>query len=100
MLELKIFIKRYYDNDDIGTFDRTFVKLRELKLSYSFPESILSKFSMQSATISIFGRNLLLWDNIPHVDPETAGYSGELPGGEYFALPTPRSFGMSLNVNF
>ncbi|UZO81316.1 SusC/RagA family TonB-linked outer membrane protein [Aquimarina sp. ERC-38] len=94
------FYKRYYDNDAVGTFDRSFVKLRELKLTYNVPESLLRSIKLQNLQIAIFGRNLLLWDNVPHIDPEVAGYSGELPGGEFFAIPSARSVGMSLNVNF
>ncbi len=94
------FYRRYFDNDAVGTFDRTFVKLRELKLTYSLPKPFLKKIKLQDANISLFGRNLLLWDDVPHIDPEVAGYSGELPGGEFFAIPSARSIGMSLNVKF
>ncbi len=93
------FYKRYFDNDDTGTYDRSFVKLRELKLSYSFKEE-LSKWHISSATLAVFGRNLALWDNIPHVDPEAAGYSGEIPGGEFYNIPSSKSYGISLNINF
>ncbi|WP_271783397.1 SusC/RagA family TonB-linked outer membrane protein [Aquimarina algiphila] len=94
------FYKRYFDNDAVGTFDRSFVKLRELKLTYSLPKPFLEKAKLQDVSISLFGRNLLIWDNVPHIDPEVAGYSGELPGGEFFAIPSARSIGMSLNVKF
>lgn len=94
------FYRRYFDNDAIGVFDRSFVKLRELKLSYNFPSNLLKNLGLQTANLSLFGRNLFLWDNVPHIDPEVAGYSGELPGGEYFALPSARSIGISLNLRF
>ena len=94
------FFKRYYDNDDIGTFDRTFVKLRELRLTYNLSQSLLDKLPLQRASISFFGRNLALWDNVPHIDPEVAGYSGDIPGGEYFAIPSARSFGFDVNLKF
>ena len=92
--------RRYFDNDAVGTFDRTFVKLREVKLSYNLPTSLTRVLAIQSANVSIFGRNLMLWDNVPHIDPEAAGYSGEIPGGEFFAIPSARSFGMGLSVSF
>ncbi|WP_109831586.1 SusC/RagA family TonB-linked outer membrane protein [Reichenbachiella versicolor] len=90
----------YFDNDAIGTFDRTFVKLRELKISYRFPSSIIRNLSLEEVNLTVFGRNLMLWDNVPHIDPETAGYSGELVGGEFFSLPSARSFGFSLTAKF
>ncbi len=92
--------RRYFDNDAIGTFDRTFVKLREVKLAYQFPKSFTDLLSIQDASLTVYGRNLLLWDNVPHIDPEAAGYSGELIGGEFFALPSARTFGFSLTANF
>ena len=94
------FYRRYYDNDAVGTFDRTFIKLREVKLTYTFPRSITQPLGLSNASLSLFGRNLLLWDDVPHIDPEVAGYSGELPGGEFFAIPSARSMGMSLNLSF
>ena len=92
--------RRYFDNDAIGTFDRTFVKLREVKFSYRLPNRLTKRLLLQNATLTLYGRNLFLWDNVPHVDPEAAGYSGELIGGEFFTVPTPRSYGFSVSANF
>lgn len=92
--------KRYFDNDAIGTFDRTFVKLREVKLSYQIPQKMTNWLSIDNASFTLYGRNLFLWTKVPHIDPESAGYSGELIGGEFFALPSARSFGFNLIANF
>lgn len=50
-------------------------------------------------TISLVGRNLFLWDNVPHIDPETMSYTGgtALPGIEYMSLPSTRSYGVNLS---
>lgn len=83
-------------------YDASFVKLRELQIGYTIPDRVFGKLPFRSATISLVGRNLFLWDNVPHVDPETMSYSGgtALPGIEYQALPSSRSYGVNLSFKF
>lgn len=79
-------------------YDASFVKLRELTIGYSFPGSF-RKGIIKGMNVSLVGRNLFLWDNVPHVDPETMSYSGgtALPGIEYMSLPGSRSYGLNLS---
>jgi hypothetical protein len=81
-------------------YDATFIKLRELQIGYTIPDKVFGKTPLRGTTISLVGRNLLLWDRVPHVDPENMSYTGgtALPGIEYMSLPTTRSYG--LNVSF
>jgi hypothetical protein len=55
---------------------------------------------LRGVNISMVGRNLLLWDRVPHVDPENMSYTGgtALPGIEFMAMPSPRSYGINLRV--
>lgn len=80
-------------------YDASFVKLRELQIGYTIPDKIFGKTPFRGMTISLVGRNLFLWDNVPHVDPENMSYSGgtALPGIEYMSLPTTRSYGVNLS---
>lgn len=80
-------------------YDASFIKLRELQLSYTVPDKVFGKLPVRGLTISLVGRNLFLWDNVPHIDPETMSYSGgtALPGIEYMSLPTTRSYGFNLS---
>jgi TonB-linked SusC/RagA family outer membrane protein len=79
-------------------YDASFVKLRELQIGYNIPDKWFGKTPFRGAAISLVGRNLFLWSNVPHVDPETMSYSGgtALPGIEYMALPSARSYGINL----
>ncbi len=82
-------------------YDASFVKLRELSLGYSFPETITGKFGLSQLTLSIVGRNLAtLYDKIPMVDPESGYTSGNAQGLEQWGLPATRSWGFNLNVKF
>lgn len=80
-------------------YDASFVKLRELQISYTVPDKVFGKIPVRGMTISLVGRNLFLWDKVPHIDPETMSYTGgtALPGIEYMSLPTTRSYGLNLS---
>ena len=81
-------------------YDASFVKLRELQIGYTIPDKFWGKIPLKSVNVSLVGRNLLLWDNVPHVDPENMSYSGgtALPGIENMAIPSSRSYGININV--
>ena len=83
-------------------FDASYVKLREVKLGYTLPKRFTQKANIQNVNLSLVGRNLALWTDVPHVDPETASTSGGtvIPGVESVALPSARSWGINLSLNF
>lgn len=83
-------------------YDATYTKLREARVSYSFPNKWIENIRMRDLAISLVGRNLFLWAKAPHIDPETASTSGGtiIPGVEAVALPSTRSFGVNLSVKF
>ncbi|KGE14554.1 SusC/RagA family TonB-linked outer membrane protein [Sphingobacterium deserti] len=82
-----------------AVFDASFVKLRELSIGYTLPSRMIAKLPIKDVKFSLIGRNLALWSNVPHIDPETASMSGGtiIPGVESMALPSTRSWGFSLN---
>lgn len=83
-------------------YDASFVKLRELQIGFNFPTQVLKNTPFKSATLSFVGRNLALWSNVPHVDPEVMSYTGgtALPGIEYMSIPSSRSYGVNLSLKF
>ena len=58
-----------WDNDVLA-FDATFLKLRELSLSYDFNLASLDKY-VKNMRLSVIGRNLLTLTTYPGFDPET-----------------------------
>ena len=81
--------------------DGSFVKLRELSLSYNLPDSLLSKTPIQSASIALNGRNLwIISKNIPYSDPEAGLSAGNLQGYQSGAYPAIKEFGATLNIKF
>jgi TonB-linked SusC/RagA family outer membrane protein len=83
-------------------YDASFVKLRELQIGFNFPSQLLKKTPFKAATLSFVGRNLALWSNVPHVDPEVMSFTGgtALPGIEHMSIPSSRSFGVNLSMKF
>lgn len=73
-------------------YDATFIKLREVTLTYSLPSSLLSRTFIDRASVSLVGRNLLLWSDMPEVDPD--------PGSDNLQTPSVRNMGFNLNFIF
>ena len=82
--------------------DQTNVRLREISLSYNFPNAILEKTFVQNASLSLTGRNLFfLYKKSDNFDPEASYSTSNFAQGVlYYNLPTTSSIGLSLNVKF
>jgi len=81
--------------------DASYVKLRELALSYSIPNSVLSSTFIKSASVSLVARNLwIISKNTYHFDPEAALSSGNQQGIENGTYPTTRTYGIDLKFSF
>ncbi|GHA71845.1 SusC/RagA family TonB-linked outer membrane protein [Pontibacter akesuensis] len=84
-----------------NVYSTSFVRLREVALSYSLPATLLSATPVRNASIFVTGRNLFLVTDYPNFDPETSvGGSGNFQGLEYVSLPQARSFGVGLKIGF
>ena len=81
--------------------DASFIKLREVSLSYNLNSKFLNKTPLKSITISIIGRNLLtLHSSVKNIDPESNYNNGNGQGFEYGSLPSRRNYGFNLNIKF
>lgn len=84
-------------------FDASFVKLRELAISYTLPEKIFKNTFVRNLSIGIEGRNLaLLYSKVPHIDPENNLFGSGVDGFgiEGSSIPTTRSLGFNLRATF
>lgn len=89
-------------NVETNTFDTSFIKLRDARISYSFPKKITEELKISDLTLALFGRNLWMWTEFPLFDPEAATLNDNqiTPGIEMGQLPTARTVGIQLNVKF
>jgi TonB-linked SusC/RagA family outer membrane protein len=91
-------------NNSIGELfahSATNIRLREASISYTVPASWLANRFINGATLSLIGRNLFFFKNSANgIDPETALGTGNNQGIEYASLPSTRSYGLYLKLNF
>ena len=73
-------------------YNASFIKLREITLTYNLPQSLLSKTFMDRASVSLVGRNLVVWSDVPEVDPD--------PGEDSLQTPSVRNLGFNVNFIF
>ena len=85
-------------------FDRSFLKLRDINISYNLPSKWSSKIGSSYASIGVYGRNFLLWTprSNPYVDPEASNLGNDLTGliGEFATAPLQKTYGFILKLTF
>ena len=88
--------------------DGTFMRLREVALTYDFSPTLASKLGARTLSMTASGRNLLLWTKYPGVDPETNAIDRSastldqnfLASTDAFGVPIPRRFSFAVNFGF
>ena len=93
------YIWSIYATEEWRVEDASYVKLREVSLSYPLPS--FSKI-IKNASISLIGRNLISFDTYDGYDPETnaGGNSAVLRGIDFGNVPIPRSYQLTLRASF
>lgn len=87
--------------DEAQIYGTSFVKLRDVSLSVAIPASLVTPIGLKGANVSVYARNILLWTEMPNMDPETAQGMGNMVGGmDYMSLPQTMSVGVGLNLTF
>ena len=83
--------------------DASYIKLRELSLTYTFPKSWLQKTPFGNVSVGAVGRNLWLHTakNNHVIDPEASTFgTGNAQGYEFYGIPTQASYGFNLRATF
>ena len=82
--------------DEAYVYDNSFLKLRELSLSYP-----VYKKDNLNVNVNVFARNIIVWSEIKGFDPEATQGNNNMAGAfERFSLPGTSSYGFGVNVNF
>lgn len=86
--------------------DRSFAKLRNITLGYSFPKKVIKPMMLSALSLSAFCNNPFVWtakDNY-YIDPENTSFAsdGDLGAqfGELYSNPTCRTYGFNINITF
>ncbi|HEX9509287.1 MAG TPA: SusC/RagA family TonB-linked outer membrane protein [Puia sp.] len=87
----------YYENADINVLSASYIKFRDITLSYSLPMSVIRRTNTQGVSLRLQLSNLMLWKaNKGNIDPEFQNaFAGtrSTPFGQ-------RSISMGLHISF
>ncbi|MEG0850878.1 MAG: hypothetical protein RSH24_13520, partial [Flavobacterium sp.] len=82
-------------------YDASYVKLREVGLSYKFPSKYLTHTFINSLVFAVNGSNLwIIHKNLPYADPEAGTSSGNMQGFQTGVLPTTKEYNFNIKVQF
>jgi hypothetical protein len=83
-------------------YDASYVKLREIVLTYSIPEKVMSKVNwIHGASFSLVGSNLwIIHKNLPYADPEASQSQGNVQGWQSGVMPATKNVGFTVNLQF
>lgn len=83
-------------------YDATNIRMREVSLGFNLPKSFTDGLGfLQSARLSLVGRNLFFLSNNAPFDPDVTFSTGVgFQGVDVFSLPSTRSFGFNLSLGF
>ncbi|OFX57767.1 MAG: TonB-dependent receptor [Bacteroidetes bacterium GWB2_41_8] len=77
----------------VDLYSTTFLKIRELSLTYFLPKNISAKIGARDVSVSAVGQNVLLWaKQFKYSDPDG--------GSENFADPSQRYIGLNVKLGF
>lgn len=87
---------------DVIVEDGSYIRLKEVVLSYDLPEKLLSRINISNLRLSVSGRNLYTFTDYSGYDPEVSIYGGSVygKGADYGAYPMARTILFSMNVTF
>lgn len=84
--------------------DRTYVRMRDVSLYYTFSAKIVEKLGLTKLQLGIYGKNLFMWtpDGNPYIDPEVSTYGNGVASefGEFGSNPSQRAYGATLKLSF
>ena len=80
--------------------DASFIRLRNVRLTYNIPTKIMSKVKMRGVSVYVYGNNLLTWTNYSWYDPEISFTNPLQMGQDNGRYPRKREYGAGINVNF
>src|SRR5690606_35944769 len=85
---------------DFAVADASFVKLRELSVSYLVPASFTQRFGAGLTRLTVTGRNLKTWTDWTSLDPETYFLSHQFDKWSQTFTPHPMSVLLTVNVTY
>lgn len=101
--EPRLFINNGAAESSRYLYDASYIRLKNVRLSYSLPPRLLQQLSLNKATIFVTGQNLLTFTDYRWWDPEAnADYiTGNIGfGNEFYTAPQARSVTGGVQFSF
>ena len=99
--------KDYFHQENFGAIsenfvhDASYIKLRTVRLNYTFDKAVTDKINIKSATLGIYVNNAwLIYADVPWIDPSEVGKRAGYNWAEGGQLPDTRTIGLNLNLRF
>ena len=100
-IDPQTYYQTYWRRAAPNVYDASFLKFRELRLSYKIPRSLIQDIAVEDITLSLFGRNLaILASDVPYIDPQIVTSAGNIQGLENAQIPSTRTVGANLTLKF
>jgi hypothetical protein len=93
-------------NTDMWLHDASYLRLRNLSLSYNMPVELMKRWKMNSMRITAFATNILTFTKFPGLDPEIARDFENTtdrnmsPNITYLTPPQERTFNLGIDISF
>lgn len=89
-------------NEESALYDASYIKLRQVGLTYTFSTKLAKKMKLNSFKIGVIATNLFTLTENPHFDPELSAMQGtnQVFGVEDLSYPSSRSLGFNIQLTF
>lgn len=88
------------DPNSIWVEDGSYVRFKDIKLSYTLPSSWFSGSKKPNVSLYVSGQNLITITGYSHYDPEASWTSSAVNGWDRGVYPSAKSYTLGLNVKF
>ena len=89
---------------DVYKYNAAYVRLKNLNIGYTFPQSISRKAGMERLRISLIGQNLFTVSKLKFIDPETTEFGNNVAvnasSNSARSYPLPVFYGAGLDITF
>lgn len=95
------YASEYYNVTEANLMSKTYAKLREVTIDFTFPKAWLQHTFISKASASIYGRNLLYFYKNPEFkDVDLDQYANTATSLTGLQSPSVRSYGLNLKLSF
>ena len=88
------------DPNSIWVEDGSYVRFKDIKLSYALPSSWFSGSKKPNVSLYVSGQNLITITGYSHYDPEASWTGSAVNGWDRGVYPSAKSYTLGLNVKF